>query len=328
MTELAVSHQQLEIPNLHLYRLPISQQNILEEIVGGLAQEEKRLSPRFLYDTRGSWLFDAITRLPEYYPTRTEQQIFSLHSREIRSALPPQSVIIEPGSGNGEKARLLISSVDMQAYVPVEICESHLLKASERIVKDFPGLEVHAVCADFTQIHNLPDEIPAEPRTVFFPGSTIGNFEPAAAIDLLQAFRRWVGQGGNALIGVDCKKEQRVLEAAYNDQQGVTSEFNRNILSNINKLTGADFMPEQFEHQAFYNERSGRIEMHLRSVCRQKVSIGSQVVEFAEGESIHTESSYKYEVQEFAQLAMQAGFEHQHCWQDPRGYFGLHYLRA
>lgn len=320
--------QQQKIQNLHIHNLPIQEQDALIEITQGLGRSQKQISPKFFYDSEGSRLFDRITELPEYYPSRTEQQIFSLHGNAIRQALRSHKIVIEPGSGNGDKARLLLKIVDAEAYVPVEICESHVVAASQRLAEEFPLIDVHAVCADFTQAVDLPEGIPAGARAIFFPGSTIGNFEPAAAVELLKTLRRWAGEDGAALIGVDCKKEHSVLSAAYNDRQGVTAAFNRNVLTHINNLTGADFVPEQFEHQAFYNERLGRIEMHLRSLCQQEVRIQGRRFKFALGESIHTESSYKYEVEEFAELAKQAGFAHQHCWQDPHRLFGLHCLRA
>lgn len=320
--------QQQTIHNLHIHNLPILERDALTEITQGLERSQKQISPKFFYDAEGSRLFDAITQLPEYYPTRTEQQIFSLHRDAIRQALRRHKVVVEPGSGNGDKGRLLLRIVGAEVYVPVEICESHVVAASQRLAEEFPSLEVHAVCADFTQAVDLPDGVPAGARAVFFPGSTIGNFEPTAAIELLKTLRRWAGEGGSALIGVDCKKEHSVLNSAYNDRQGVTAAFNRNMLSHINNLTGSDFVPEQFEHHAFYNEKLGRIEMHLRSLRQQEVNIQGHRFEFALGESIHTESSYKYGVDEFADLAKQAGFEHQHCWQDPRGLFGVHCLRA
>lgn len=320
--------QQRQLQNLHIHRLPTPERDALAGILHGLQQAQKQISPKFFYDAEGSRLFDSITQLPEYYPTRTEQQIFSLHRNSIKQALRDHKVVIEPGSGNGDKAALLLNIIGAETYVPIEICESHVLSASQRLANEFPLLEVHAVCADFTQAIDLPVGIPAGARAIFFPGSTIGNFEPTAAVGLLRTLRRWAGEGGIALIGVDCKKECSVLNAAYNDHQGVTAAFNRNILIHINHLTGANFAPDQFEHDALYNTELGRIEMHLRSLCSQEVSIHGHRFRFGLGESIHTESSYKYGIDEFATLAKQAGFEHQHCWQDPRELFGLHCLRA
>jgi dimethylhistidine N-methyltransferase len=316
------------IQNLHIHRLPLPPQDVLAEILDGLQQPQKRLSAKFFYDEQGSKLFDVITELPEYYPTRTEQRIFQEHHQEVCEALGKQSVVIEPGSGNCEKARMLLRESDAQAYVPIEISDIHLVTAAEQLAAELPHLEVHAVCADFTQTQELPGAIPEGMRVGFFPGSTIGNFEPQDAIALLRTLKDWVGSGGSLLIGVDTKKDPQVLHDAYNDHQGVTAQFNLNMLHHINRVLGADFDLDQFEHHAFYNEKLGRIEMHLRSLCRQQVRIGTAAIEFHAGETIHTENSYKYEAQEFAKLAEQAGFDPQHCWQDPQRYFGVHYLRV
>src|SRR5690606_24855643 len=233
---------------------------------------------------------------------------------------------IEPGSGNCQKVRPLLRCGKATTYVPLEISANHLIAAAQTLAKDFPDVAIHAVCGDFTQTRRLPEAVPDGPRVAFFPGSTIGNFEPPDAVRLLQRLRGWLGADGGLLIGVDTRKDPRVLNAAYNDAQAVTAAFNLNMLHHLNWILNANFAPELFVHEAFFNEPHGRIEMHLRSLRDQRVRVADRWIEIAAGESIHTENSYKYDPEAFAELAARAGFRHRHCWQDQAGYFSVHWF--
>jgi dimethylhistidine N-methyltransferase len=237
---------------------------------------------------------------------------------------------VELGSGSSVKIRLLLDALQNPcAYVPVDISREHLASAAVRIRTAYPALEVLPVCADFTQPFRLPvPGRPAQRSAVYFPGSTIGNFEPMAAQRLLEMIRARVGAGGLLLIGVDLKKDIAVLHAAYNDAAGVTAQFNRNVLVHVNRLAEAGFDPASFDHHAFYNDMAGRIEMHLVSRAAQQVSVGGETIEFDAGESIHTENSYKYSLEEFAALAGRAGFAVEHAWTDARDLFSVQLLRA
>lgn len=313
--------------NLHVYHWPPTPEHQVEEILTGLRGSPKRLAAKYFYDSRGSLLFDAITRLPEYYPTRMERQILRENLRHIQEILGPETLLIEPGSGDCRKARILLKDGRPRAYVPIEISAEALLGSARGLAIAYPHIEFHAIRADFTQVRELPRTLPDGPRTIFFPGSTIGNFEPVAAVRLLARLRSWIGQGG-LLIGVDTRKDEALLHAAYNDRQGVTAAFNLNILRHVNRLTGADFDPEQFEHKAIYNADLGRVEMHLQSRKAQRVRVAGHDIRFDAGETIHTENSYKYSPEEFAQLAARAGFRMRHSWQDEDGLFAVHYLET
>jgi L-histidine N-alpha-methyltransferase len=298
------------------------------EVLEGLTAEPKSLSPKFFYDERGSRLFEKITRLPEYYPTRTELAIMDRRMPEIADLVGPGACVIEFGSGSGLKTRKLLIGLDSPvAYVPVEISREHLLASAQALADEFSDLEVLPVCADFTQAFELPE--PATPATrnlVFFPGSTIGNFEEADAIELLEVMHTEAGPGGALLIGVDLRKTRRVVEKAYNDEAGVTAEFNLNLLRRINRELGADFNTGAFRHQAVWDDQEGRIEMRLNSRKDQTVRISGEEISFAEGETIVTEYSHKYEMEEFAALAARAGFRSVKVWRDDRDLFSIHYL--
>jgi len=303
-------------------------EDLLGEVLNGLACKAKRLSPKMFYDQRGSQLFDAITRLPEYYPTRTEIAILRSQGNAISEHLGHGSILVELGSGSPLKIRVLLDSVHPAVYVPVDISGEHLRDTAGDIARDYPGLQVEAVCADYSTGLKLP-ELPADvPRVVFFPGSSIGNFEPPAAIGLLRDTARYLGHGGALLIGVDLKKDRRRLDAAYNDSQQLTAAFNLNLLTRINREAGADFNIARFAHRAFYNEAQGRIEMHLISTCAQQVRVNGHHFRFEDGEGIHTENSYKYSVDEFHELAVQAGYDPEQTWTDPEQLFSVHCLRV
>jgi dimethylhistidine N-methyltransferase len=298
------------------------------EILAGLSETQKRISPKYFYDQRGSELFDAICTLPEYYPTRTEFKIMEECLPEIAELVGPGAAVIEFGAGSSAKARRLLDALHAPvAYVPVEISGEYLTEQADVLARDFPDVSVVPVVADFTKPFDLPAH-PTMPRRnlVFFPGSTIGNFTRADARRLLEVMREEAKPGGILLVGVDLVKDVRIIEAAYNDTQGVTAEFNRNVLRHLNAALGADFEPEQFDHEAIYDARRERIEMRLVSTMDQTVRIDGEEIRFAAGEHIVTEYSHKYSIEGFAALARQAGLGPQAVWTDPDELFSVHYL--
>ena len=301
--------------------------DIHSEVVQGLSQSPKRLPPKLFYDERGSKLFDNITELPEYYPTRTEIGILSEHSENIARRLGQDCLLVELGSGSSIKIRLLLDALKPAAYMPMDISRDHLLNAAHTLAADYPDLDVHAACTDYSSDFNLPWCPENLARAAFFPGSSIGNFEPDAAIDLLLRIGKLLGVNGRLLIGVDLKKDTARLEAAYDDEQKVTAEFNLNLLRRINRELSADFNLDAFSHHAFYNDDAGRIEMHLVSSRKQSVTIGDHQFDFSAGERIHTENSYKYSIEEFEQLADGAGFITEQVWTDDEQLFSIHCLR-
>ena len=298
------------------------------EVLAGLRQTPRAIPPKFFYDARGSQLFDAITQTPEYYPTRTEIAILRDNAADIAARVGLGSLLVEPGSGSCAKVRILLEGLRPCAYVPMDISRQHLRAAAEQVAAEFPWLEVHATCTDFTRALALPPEAPQGPRVAFFPGSSIGNFAPQAAVEFLAAVAQLVGDGGFLLIGVDLKKDQAMLEAAYDDAAGVTAAFNLNLLARINRELDADFDLAFWRHHAFYNADLGRIEMHLLSTRGQRVRVAGEVFTFAAGDGIHTENSYKHGVEEFQALAARAGFAPAAVWRDARELFSVHLLRA
>jgi L-histidine Nalpha-methyltransferase len=313
--------------HLTVHYLPVSPVDELAELIDGLSAAQPSISPRFFYDQRGSELFDRITRTPEYYPTRTEAEIFARYLPEMLGATDC-SLLLEPGSGNCEKAGRFFEAGDFTHYVPIEFSADFLLDACQALQRRYPALSIHAICADFTSCESLPDAIPEEGRMLFFPGSTIGNFDPGEAVALLHRFWAMVGEGGYALIGVDLQKDAAILDAAYNDSAGITAAFNLNALHHLNARLGCDFTPDDFVHRAFYDEALGRVEMHLD--CRRDtvVRLGDCELTLRSGQSIHTENSWKYTPDGFRQLAGRAGFGPVGVWTDPRGWFSVHLLQA
>jgi len=297
------------------------------EVHAGLGRRQKTLPPKLFYDKRGSELFDAITRLPEYYPTRTETALLGKYAGEMGRLLGRQSVLFELGSGSSDKIRLLLDAVRPRVYVPMDISRKHLIDSARRLARDYPWLVIHAACVDYSRPWAIPDFGPGR-YNAFFPGSSIGNFEPASALKLLRQVRQLVGDGGGLLVGVDLKKDAAILERAYNDAQGITADFNLNMLAHINRRLDADFDPGNFAHRAIYNASQGRIEMHLECTCDHRVRVDGAVYHFASGETIHTEYSYKYSVGEFHALAAQTGFAPVRVWTDRAGLFSVHYLKA
>lgn len=311
--------------SIYFYDLHDSVDSMAAEVRAGLSQPQKTLPPKFFYDQRGSGLFDAITRLSEYYPTRTEIELLRHYRQDMARLLGPDSILLELGSGSSEKIRLLLEALRPKIYVPMDISRQHLIDSATRLAQDYPWLTVHAACVDYSRPWAVPDFGPGR-YNAFFPGSSIGNFDPPQALALLKQVRELVGQEGGLLIGVDLKKDVRILETAYNDAQGVTAEFNLNVLSHINERLGADFDPDNFEHRARYNAERGRVEMHLKSTRDHQVRINGDSYRFATGETIHTENSYKYSIEEFHRLAARAGFAPVQVWTDPDGLFSIHYL--
>jgi len=298
------------------------------DVLAGLARPQKRLPAKYFYDATGSRLFDRITELPEYYPTRTELRILRRNAGAIAGCCGRDCLLIELGAGSLTKVRFLLNRLGRPAgYVPVDVSGDHLRWAAAVLADDYPALDVWPIVADFTGPFTVPEVLAAR-RVVFFPGSTIGNFDPHEADALLRRVARLVGSGGGLLLGVDLRKPVDVLERAYNDTSGVTAAFNRNLLVRINRELGADFDPAAFQHRAFFNAERSRIEMHLVSERRQRVQFGGAAFDFRAGESIHTENSYKYDVAEFAVRAAACGLRLDESWTDAQGYFALLYLTA
>ncbi len=306
--------------------LPITSSS-RDEIISGLQANPKRLSPKFFYDQRGSQLFDQICELPEYYLTRTEIGLLERYGLEISEAVGRDSILLELGSGSSTKIRLLLEAIRPKVYVPIDISKEHLKESADSISQSYPWLEVHALCADYSQPWELPFDVKDQSITVFFPGSSIGNFEPEKAIELLQSVGDKVGSGVGLLIGVDTKKDENVLNAAYNDDAGITAKFNKNLLKRINLEHEGGFDLQHFDHHAFYNQELGRIEMHLVSSRDQLVRVNGATINFKHGETLHTESSYKYHVGEFIELADRAGLDPVRVWQDEAKLFSIHYMQ-
>ena len=314
--------------SVELHDLHPAQTSLRDEVLEGLSRAPKTLPCKLFYDERGSILFDEITRLPEYYPTRTETRILRDSAGEIAQLVGPGAEILELGSGSSVKIRLLLGALEAPgAYVPIDISREHLRRSAAALAEAFPELRVVAVCADYTEPLELPD-LGEGRRVAFFPGSTIGNFEPEDAERFLRRIARLVGRGGGLVIGVDLKKDRATLERAYDDGAGVTAAFNLNILEHINGALDGDFDLGRFHHVALWNATEGRIEMHLESRGAQNVTVAGQRFRFAAGERIHTENSYKYEIGEFHRLAARAGFTARRTWTDRDGLFSVHFLEA
>jgi dimethylhistidine N-methyltransferase len=313
---------------IEFHDLHPSADDLAREVLAGLSRRPRAIPPKFFYDARGSQLFDAITETPEYYPTRTEIAILEKHAPAIAARVGTGSLLVEPGGGSCAKVRILLEGLRPCAYVPMDISREHLWMAAEATAADYPWLEVHAACTDFTRVMEIPPSAPEGPPLAFFPGSSIGNFDPAGAVAFLATVAEVVGEGGWLLIGVDLKKDKAILDAAYNDAAGVTAAFNLNLLERINRELGADFDLDAWRHRAFYHPDRGRIEMHLESLSDQVVKVAGRSFDFAAGETIHTENSYKYAVDEFRALAGQAGFVPEAVWTDPQDLFSVQLFRV
>lgn len=303
---------------------------LLGEVLAGLGTPRKRLPAKLFYDEAGSQLFEQICGLDEYYPTRTEIGILRARAGDIAERLGPHCRLVEFGSGSSSKTHVLLEAMrSPSAYVPIDISPSALKGAARELSRSFPGLAVEPLCADFTGPLSLGPARPDARRTaVFFPGSTVGNFEPAEARALLGRMAGLAGRGGGVLVGIDLKKDPALLHAAYNDRRGVTAAFNRNALVRLNREFGGTFPVEGFAHYAFYNPSEGRIEMHLVGDARRRVEVAGRPFAFEEGESIVTEYSYKYSVAGFRQLAASAGLGLREVWVDSRRHFAVLYLET
>jgi dimethylhistidine N-methyltransferase len=302
--------------------------SFLEETIAGLSQSHRTLPCKFFYDEHGAQLFQKICELPEYYITQTELTILRLHGAEIASMLGSGIELIGLGTGAGTKTRILLEELHEPAvYVPIDISKEQLQKSTVRFRQTFPRLEILPVCADYLERFELPlPRRPSSRSVVYFPGSTIGNFEPAAAIEFLRRLIDLSGDGGGLLIGVDLQKDRHVIEAAYNDSAGVTAEFNLNLLARANRELGTDFDLLGWRHRAIYNSSAGRVEMYLISQADQSVHIEDRQFHFQTGERILTEYSYKHTPEGFAALARQAGFEFEKMWTDEARLFGVFYF--
>jgi dimethylhistidine N-methyltransferase len=302
----------------------------LTDVLEGLGAPRKHLPCKYFYDRRGSELFDRICDLPEYYLTRTETSILQARARAIAHAIGEQCMLIEYGSGSSTKTRILLDHLrDPAGYVPIDIAQAHLSAAARGIELEYPSLRVLPVCADYTRPLPLPPPVrQARRRVVFFPGSTLGNFEPDAARAFLHQVRDVCGPGGGLLIGIDLKKDPSLLRAAYNDSAGVTAAFNLNLLQRINRELDGEFDLSQFSHHAFYNPGPGRVEMHLLSLRQQEVQVAGVPVHFDEFENVFTESSYKYTPRQIDRLMAEAGFHLERRWMDERRWFSVNYLRV
>ena len=293
----------------------------------GLRKSQKQISSKFLYDERGSKLFDQICELEEYYPTRTEIGIMRDNVEDMVQSIGPQARLLELGSGSSQKTRILLDHLDdLAVYVPVDISRSHLVEAAETLAEAYPHIPVQPLCADYTTSFDLPESPQPVHRTVaYYPGSTVGNFRPEEAQRFLSRLADAVAPNGGLLIGVDLKKDVAVMEAAYNDAAGVTAAFNKNLLRRMNRELNATFDLDRFEHESIWNEEKGCVESFLRSREAQTVTVAEHSFSFAEGERIHTEYSYKYTLEDFAELVGAAGFSVETVWTDDQSYFSVQY---
>ena len=302
--------------------------DFLKDVLDGFAKTPKSVPPKYFYDARGSALFDQITELPEYYVTRTELALLDRIGPLLAQKAGPGAVVIEPGSGSSIKIRKLLDSLDRPAgYVGLDISKEHLIAACSDLAEDYPDLSIGAVCADFTtglDLDHLP--LPEGRRLIFFPGSTIGNFEPEQARHLLAGFRTGMRKGDAVLIGADRVKEEDTLVAAYDDAAGITAAFNRNLIRRINDELGSNLDPAQFKHIALWNADKARIEMHLEAKSALTARIAGTDVRLETGERIHTENSHKFTPESFDTLARDAGFRRVQSWSDPADLFSLHWL--
>jgi dimethylhistidine N-methyltransferase len=309
-------------------RLPLQSAEVSEfetDVLEGLRATPKYVPAKYFYDAVGSHLFERITELAEYYPTRCEMRILRRHAADIVELVPPGAALVEFGSGSSKKARILLRAMPkLAAYIPVDICGEMIEQEAAELRRDFPQLTVLPVTADICKPFDLPEEGKSAPARIgFFPGSTIGNFEPHEAAAFLRNAANILGPGASLIVGVDLIKPAEILNAAYNDSDGVTAQFNLNLLTRINRELGGSFRLDMFEHHAFYNRERHRIEMHLASLKRQKVRVAGETIDFRAGETIHTENSYKYSVESLAALARGVGWLPAKAWTDSRKYFSI-----
>ena len=313
----AVARRRIALQNLEVTEFEA-------DVLDGLRATPKHIPAKYFYDAAGSMLFERITELPEYYPTRCEMRILRRQSAEIAKLIPDAAALVEFGSGSSKKARILLRAAasKLSAYVPVDICGEMIEREAAELRPDFPQLKVLPLSADICKPFRLPDEARVAPvRVGFFPGSTIGNFEPHEVSSFLRNAADILGRGATIIIGVDLIKSAEILNAAYNDSEGVTAQFNLNLLTRVNRELGGTFKLNTFEHHAFFNRERHRVEMHLASLKRQKVRVAGETTEFRAGETIHTENSYKYSTESLGALARGVGWLPVGAWTDSRKYF-------
>lgn len=303
-------------------------QDFAQAVRAGFAQKQKTVPARFLYDERGSELFEGITDVPEYYPTRTEMRLLQRHASDIAALSAGVEAVVEIGSGSSKKTPVVLRAVRPRIYVPVDISAQYLEQAAASIAAAHPGLEVRPLAADFAKEWKLPADLTGRSVLGFFPGSTIGNMTPSSAVDLLRRFARTLGPKAHLLIGIDLRKDRRILEPAYNDEAGITAAFNKNILRRMNRELGGDIPLDAFQHRSVWSETEGRIEMHIVATRDVSFTVAGQTWRMKAGETIHTENSYKYGAQEARLLARAGGWEPVTMWCDDRGLFSLHFWTA
>ena len=302
--------------------------NFRDAVIDGLSGESKSIPPKFFYDKRGSILFDRICEQPEYYPPAVERGMLSRLADEIASLTGTGRILIEPGAGSAAKVRLLLDALRPAAFVPMDISFDYLKSTTRDVAREYPWLPVHAACVDFTHSLPIPEHTPEGPRLLFFPGSSLGNFHPEEARDYLSLVHDTVGDQGMLLIGVDTKKSESLLNAAYNDAAGITAEFNLNLLHRMRKELSMDCDLDNFKHRAFYNSEAGRIEMHLVSRNKHELRVNDHCFQLEAGESLHTENSYKYTPDELISMASTSGFRDVRHWVDGDGLFAIYLLEA
>lgn len=332
MSQSSIQHAAVQKNGIQFYDYKPELACFGDEVINGLKQKPPRIPPKFFYDKAGSEIFDAICETDEYYVTRTEISILERYCDEIGELIGPGCILAEPGSGNSRKVRTLLESIKPDAYLPMDISKDYLRNSAQELAEDFPWLDIHAACIDYTKPIDLSflqtPNTQASRKVAFFPGSSIGNFEPQQALVFMKNIARMVEPDGGLLIGVDLKKDPDVLNAAYNDQVGVTADFNLNLLNRINEELDGNFEIEDFSHRAFYNAELGRVEMHLVCQRAQTVSIEQERFHFSPHDFIHTENSYKYHIEEFRLLAQASGFRPVHCWTDDEQLFSVHFLEV
>lgn len=300
-----------------------------QELLDGLFAKQKYINPKFFYDEYGSQLFEKIMQLPEYYPTRTEIALLKKYQYEIASVIGKDKVLIEPGAGNCEKVQHILPTLKPKCYIPIDISADFLFDCAKKLQTKFPYIDIHAIADDMKAKVDVPEEFKNNENIIFYPGSTIGNYQPKEALEFLKHARELAGEHGGLLIGVDLQKDKAILDAAYNDKKGVTALFNLNVLSHVNKILDSDIDVAQFEHVAFYNQEQCRIEMHLQSKANHQCNLDdSRKVSFSKSERIHTEYSYKYTIDGFSQLAAQADLKLKNYWIDEHELFSVQYYIA
>ncbi|MEW8624782.1 MAG: L-histidine N(alpha)-methyltransferase [Candidatus Thiodiazotropha sp.] len=302
--------------------------SLYDAVVQGLSKRQKSIPPKFFYDKRGSELFDQICQQPEYYLPTVERRMLEQNAAEIADLAGHGRVLIEPGAGSASKVRLLLDALQPSAFVPMDISFEYLKSSATALAEEYPWLSIRAACVDYTHSLPVPESVPPGSRLLFFPGSSLGNFNKQEACEFLRLVHNTLGRDGMLLIGIDTKKNHGLLNAAYNDAAGLTAEFNLNLLHRVQNELNADLDPNNFAHKAFYNNEAGRIEMHLISKFKHTLRIDGHAFEFEEGECLHTENSYKYSPDEFISMASLNGFQSLRCWVDDQGLFAIYLLQS